>query len=44
MLSSCDYENTKLNALELGLPPNIVTVDGDWDFVGKAALSLPCGE
>ena len=26
MLSSCDYENTKLDALELGLPPKMIAV------------------
>jgi len=38
MLSSCDYENTKLNALELCLPEKMISVDGDFDFVGKEAL------
>lgn len=38
MLSTCDYENTKLNALELGLPPAIVNLKGTHDFVGKQAL------
>lgn len=38
MLSSCDYENTKLDALELCLPEKMISVEGDFDFIGKEAL------
>lgn len=38
MISSCDYEATVLNALELGLPKAIVNLDMKHDFVGKEAL------
>ena len=40
MLSSCDYENTKLDALELCLPDKMISVDGDFDFIGKEALQF----
>ena len=38
MLSSCDYEASKLNALELGLPKFLVNLDMEHDFIGKNAL------
>ena len=37
-LSSCDYEASSLNALELGLPKFIVNLDMEHDFIGKANL------
>jgi aminomethyltransferase len=38
MLSSCDYEVTRLNALELGLPSHLVNLDMAPNFVGKDGL------
>jgi len=38
MLSSCDYSNTSLNALEMGLPTKFFALETDLEFMGKAAL------
>merc|ERR1711924_3890 len=38
MLSSCDYSNTNLNALEMGLPPKFFALETDLEFIGKEAL------
>jgi aminomethyltransferase len=40
MLSSCDYEVSRLNALELGLPKFVVNLDMEHNFVGKDALMV----
>jgi glycine cleavage system aminomethyltransferase T len=38
MLSTCDYDNTDLDALELGLPEKYISLDMEDDFIGKEAL------
>jgi len=40
MLSTCDYENTELDALELDLPKKFVNLTMEQDFIGKQALQV----